>query len=159
MADTQTLRGLDDVLRKLKSLPSEIVSKRGGPVKSALRKGAKVVADEWVKRIRDVVSAPEESGYVSTDTLAKAVTVSRDPRPQQSGANERYRMHVRRRTYPDGTKTIATARYLELGTELRPPTPTLTPAYFSSRQRALTTVVDELGKGIAKVIRKMEATR
>jgi HK97 gp10 family phage protein len=158
MADTQTLRGLDDVLRKLKSLPPEIVSKRGGPVKAALRKGAAVIAKEWVQQIGQVVDAPDESGYVSTGTLAKSVTVSRDPRPQLSGANERYRVHVRKRTYPDGTKTVATARYLEFGTEKRPPTPTLTPAFFAARQRALSTVVDELNKRIAAIIRKLRVS-
>lgn len=43
MADTKTLHGLDDVLDTPKSLPPEIASKRGGPVKSALRKGGVVV--------------------------------------------------------------------------------------------------------------------
>jgi HK97 gp10 family phage protein len=156
MADTQTLHGLDDVLARLKALPPEIVSRRGGPVKSALRKGAKVIADRAVSNIRAITSQPEGEGdrYVSTDTLAKSVAVSRDPKPQQSGANERYRVHLRKRTYPDGTRTIATGRYLEFGTEMRAATPWLQPAFMEARQRALDTVVDELGKGIARAIKK-----
>jgi HK97 gp10 family phage protein len=156
MADTQTLHGLDDVLARLKALPPEIVSKRGGPVKSALRKGAKVIADRAVANIRAITSQPEGEGdgYVSTDTLAKSVAVSRDPKPQQAGANERYRVHLRKRTYPDGTRTIATGRYLEFGTEKRTATPWLQPAFMETRQRALDTVVDELGKGIARAIKK-----
>jgi HK97 gp10 family phage protein len=155
MADTQTLHGLDDVLRKLKALPPAIVSKRGGPVKSALRKGAKVIGDAAQENIRAIVQKPEESGYVSTDTLAKSVAVSRDPRPQKSGANERYRVHLRKRQYPDGTKTIATGRYLEFGTEQRPPTPWLLPAFMAKRQQALDTVVSELTKGIERIVRKL----
>jgi hypothetical protein len=37
------LTGLDGVLATLQSLPAEVVSKRGGPVKAALRKGALVI--------------------------------------------------------------------------------------------------------------------
>jgi len=155
VADTQTLHGLDDVLRKLKALPPEIVSKRGGPVKSALRKGAKVIAVQAVENINAITEKPDESGYVSTGTLAKAVTVSRDPKPQQSGANERYRIHIRRKTYPDGTKTVATGRYLEFGTEQRPPTPWMLPAFLEKRQQALDTVVSELLKGIDRIVKKL----
>lgn len=155
MADTQTLKGVDDLLRKLKALPPEIVSKRGGPVKSALRKGAKVIADQAIENITQIANGPDESGYVSTGTLAKSVAVSRDPRPQRSGANERYRVHLRKRTYPDGTKTVATGRYLEFGTEQRPPTPWLLPAFMSKRQEALDTVISELGKSIDRIIKKL----
>lgn len=159
MADTQTIRGLDDVLRKLKALPPQIVSKRGGPVKSALRKGAKVIAMQAVENITNIADAPDESQYVSTGTLAKSVAVSRDPKPQKSGANERYRVHLRKRTYPDGTKTIATGRYLEFGTEKRPPTPWLLPAFMAKRQEALDTVVSELNKAIDRIIKKLSRGR
>lgn len=155
MADTQTLHGVDDLLRKLKALPPSIVSKRGGPVKSALRKGAKVIADQAVQNIDQIVDRPDDAGYVSTKTLAKSVAVSRDPRPQKEGANERYRVHLRKRTYPDGTKTVATGRYLEFGTEQRPPTPWLLPAFMARRQQALDTVVSELSKGIDRIIKKL----
>ncbi|MFC0677524.1 HK97-gp10 family putative phage morphogenesis protein [Lysobacter korlensis] len=157
MADTQTLRGLDDVLSKLRALPPEIVSKRGGVVKSALRKGGKVIADAAVRNINAITTRPEteEGGYVSTGILAKSVAVSRDPKPQQAGANERYRVHLRKRTYPDGTRTIATGRYLEFGTAKRAPTPWLQPAYMETRQQALETVASELGKGIDRAIKKM----
>lgn len=159
MADTQTLHGLDDVLAKLKALPPEIVSKSGGPVKTALRKGAKVIADEAVRNIRQIVDQPDESGYVSTGLLAKSVVVRRDPRPQRSGANERFRVLLARKKYP-GRKlgTIATGRYLEFGTEQRPATPWLGPAFMAKRQEALDTVVRELLAGVDKVVRKLSRT-
>mgnify|MGYP000948502824 FL=1 len=154
MADTQTLHGLDDVLAKLKALPPEIVSKRGGPVKSALRKGAKVIADEAVRNIRAIVDGGDDD-YVSTGLLAKSVVVRRDPQPQKSRANERYRVMLSRKKYP-GRKlgTIATGRYLEFGTEKQRPTPWLGPAFMSKRQQALETVVRELNAGIARIVRK-----
>jgi len=37
------LEGLQGVLETLKALPSELVSRNGGPVRSALRKGALVI--------------------------------------------------------------------------------------------------------------------
>lgn len=153
MADTQTLHGLDDVLRKLKSLPPEIVSKRGGPVKSALRKGGKVIQQAAIANLE--ANANPEDGYQNSGLLAKSVALGRDPRPQKSGANERYRIFVRRKTYPDGTKTIATARYLEFGTERQQPKPWLTPAFMATKDKALATVVDELNKGINRIIRKL----
>jgi HK97 gp10 family phage protein len=152
MADTQTLHGLDDVLRKLKALPPEIVSKRGGPVKAALRKGAKVISAQAVENINALADI---SPYENTGILADAVTVSRDPNPQKSGANERYRVHLRRKKHPNGVTAVAAGRYLEFGTEKRQPTPWLLPAFMSKRQQALDTVVSELNKAIDRIIKKL----
>lgn len=157
MADTRTLHGLDDVLKKLKSLPPEIVSKNGGPVKSALRKGGVVIQKAAQANIRQIVQQPDQEGdYVSTGTLEKAVVVRRDPNPRRAGANERYRVLIARRKYPDGTKTVATARYLEFGTEMRAPTPFMLPAFQAEAPRAITTVETELARSIQRIIRRME---
>lgn len=153
--DTQQLKGADLFLTKLRLMPKEIVGKRGGPVKQALRRGALVIALQAQENIRNITARPDEDGYVSTGTLAASVVVRRDPRPQRSGANERYRILVARRRYPDGkTRTVATGRYLEYGTEFRAPTPWLTPAYFSKRQEALDTVLAELRKSIDRYWKK-----
>lgn len=160
MADTNTMKGLDDVLSKLKSLPPAIVSKNGGPVKSALRKGGVVMQKEVQSKIRGVTQNTEEAGYASTKTLEKAVVVRRDPNPQRAGANERYRVLVSRKRYEGrDTKAIATGRYLELGTEHQRAEPWMTPAYMSARQRALDTTVVELGKGIDRIVKKLERSR
>ena len=156
MKDSRTLHGLDDVLAKLKSLPPEIVSRRGGPVKSALRKGGIVIQKAAQANIRSIVQQLDESKYVSTGTLEQSVVVRRDPNPQRSGANERYRVLIARRKYPDGTKTVATARYLEFGTEMRAPTPFMLPAFHSSAAQAISTVETELARSIQRIIRRME---
>ena len=156
MTDTRTLHGLDDVLAKLKALPPEIVSKRGGPVAVALRKGGNVIQKEARANIRKVTQDTEASGYASTKTLEKAVVVRRDPNPKRAGANERYRVLISRKKYEGrDTKAVATGRYLEYGTEHQKAEPWMTPAFMSSKERALATVVDELNKGIAKVIAKV----
>jgi len=53
------------------------------------------------------------------------------------------------------TKAVATGRYLEFGTEHQKAEPWMTPAFMSSKERALQTVVDELLKGIEKAIAKV----
>ncbi|WP_217424781.1 hypothetical protein, partial [Pandoraea morbifera] len=102
--------------------------------------------------------------YVSTDLLAQSIAVRRDPNPQRSGANERYRVLISRSkkyVYPETlrekhqVKTIMTARYLEFGTEQRAPTPWMAPAFFAAREQALSTVVYELNQGIDRVIRRL----
>ncbi|MDM0024078.1 HK97-gp10 family putative phage morphogenesis protein [Variovorax saccharolyticus] len=156
MADTQTLKGLDDVMAKLRALPPEIASKRGGPVKAALRKGAVVIQKEAQSNIRKVTQDTEASGYVSTKTLEKAIVVRRDPNPQRSGANERYRVMISRKKYEGrDTKAVATGRYLEFGTEHQKAEPWMTPAFMSTKERALLTIVDELSKGIDRAIAKV----
>lgn len=165
MADTKTMRGLDGVLDKLKALPPAIVSKRGGPVKAALRKGAVVVQKAEQEHIRRVVTNTVAAGYTSTKVLENAIVVRRDPNPRRSGAAERYRVMIARgRKYGDrlnkkGGKpltAVMTGRWLEIGDERQPAEPWATPAFMSSKDRALNTVVDELGKGIDKIIRKLE---
>lgn len=153
MADTQTIHGLDDVLRRLKALPPEIVSKRGGPVKAALRKGGKVILDQAVANLH--ASADASDTYDNTGLLPKSVALGRDPRPQQSGASERYRIFVRRKKYDDGTPVVAAARWKELGTERMQARPWLLPAFMSRRQEALNTVVSELTRGIDRIVRKL----
>ena len=154
--DTQTLQGLDDVLAKLRALPPEIASKRGGPVKAALRKGAVVIQKEAQANIRKVTQNTEANGYVSTKTLEKAVVVRRDPNPQKSGANERYRVMISRKKYEGSdTKAVATGRWLEFGSEHQKAEPWMTPAFMSARQKALDTVVLELNKGIDRAIKKI----
>jgi len=165
MADTQTLHGLDGVLERMRSLPPAIVSKKGGIVAPALRKGGNVIQKEAQANVRKVTRNTIGEGYANTDVLAKAIVVRRDPNPQRSGAAERYRVLIARgRKYGDrlnkkGGKpltAVMTGRWLEFGDEHQPAEPWMTPAFMSAKQRALNTVVEELGKGLQRAIRKAE---
>jgi HK97 gp10 family phage protein len=156
--DTQTLHGLDDVLAKLKALPPEIVSKSGGPVKTALRKGAKVIADEWKANVQRIIDEPNVGGVPtrSTGLLKGAIAVTRDSRPQRAGANERYVVRVRRKKYPrEDVTTAQVARLLEYGTEKMQAKPWAAPGYLAKRQEALDTVVRELRAGVDRAVRKV----
>lgn len=166
MNDTQTLHGLDDVLRKLKSLPPALVSKRGGPVGAALRKGGNVIRKEWQDQVQRIIDEPNVrhdgiDAERSTGLLKKSIVVRRDGKPWRSGASERYIVRISNKKYPNATgrKPVTTAqvgRLLETGTEKRQPMPWATPGYMAKRQEALNTIVRELNAGIAKAIRKME---
>ncbi|MFV0673662.1 hypothetical protein ACLIWX_20855, partial [Variovorax sp. tm] len=54
MADTRTMKGLDGLLDQMKKLPADIVSKRGGVVAPALRKGGVVIQKQAQANIRAV---------------------------------------------------------------------------------------------------------
>jgi len=53
------------------------------------------------------------------------------------------------------TKAVATGRYLEIGTEKQRAEPWLTPAYMSDREKALSTIEQELVAGVNRAIAKV----
>lgn len=162
--DTKTLHGADDLLARLKALPPELVSKRGGPVAAGLRKGARVILKEAQRNILAVTRDSAAAGYVPTKVLHDALAIRRDPRPQRSGANEKMQVFVRRnRKYEGRLNTrgkpltaIMTARWLEFGSEHQRAEPWMLPAFMASRERALQTVVVEIEAGINRIIKKMQ---
>lgn len=160
--DTQTMKGLDDVLAKLEALPREIASKNGGPVRAALRKGAIVIRDEWQSQVQRVIDEPNVGGRptVSTGLLKSSITVTRDSKPQRARANERFVVRVRSKKYPDGkTTTPQVARLLEYGSEKMQAKPWAAPGFMSRRQQALNTVVTELNKGIERIVKKLSRVK
>ena len=93
------LEGLDGVLKTLEHLPPEIVAKRGGPVRAALRKGAVVIHKEERARLRVAISNASDDGKrYSTGLLLKNVVVTRGKAPLD-GRGERYLVRVRRKTH------------------------------------------------------------
>lgn len=150
------LSGIDGVLATLKSLPPEIVSKRGGPVKLALAKGARVIRDEAKKNL---LASIARNGDQSTGLLEKNLIVTRGKAPND-GKGERYLVRVKRKTYEkaDSGKpvtTLKTAHLLEYGSEHQPATPWLRPAFAATRQKATDTVIDDLKSRIDKIVAKL----
>lgn len=162
------LTGLDGVLETLKSLPPEIVSKRGGPVKTALRKGALVILKQEKANLQAVTSNATSSGKrESTGLLLKNLIVSRG-KPPTEGKGERYLVRVKRKTYtttPEGrprkrkaiTSTIANAQRLEYGTGDQPAEPFIRPAFHTKAQEAIQTIQTELVKGVDLVVNRLAA--
>lgn len=153
MAETTfKLTGVDNVLRLLQSLPADVVSKRGGPVKTALRKGANVIA----KQMRANLIAAT-AGDESTGLLLKNLIVSRG-KPPSSGKGERYLIRFRRKSYA-GRKgktvtTLKTAHLLEYGSSKQPAEPFIRPAFTSRAREAIETVERELVAAVDALAKK-----
>lgn len=153
---TVKISGLDGVLDTLKSLPPEVVSKRGGPVKSALRKGALVILRE--AKLNLAHATENLTGdYTTTGLLEKSVIATRGkPPPGQNG--ERYLVRVKRKSYERKGQTVTTqqtAKFLEYGTEKQPAEPWLRPAFNAKAEEAISTVGRELVKGVDRVVRRL----
>lgn len=154
------LTGVDGVLATLKSLPPEVVSKRGGPVKSALRKGAVVIFKQAKANLQAAVANTDDEGKrLSTGLLEKNLVVTRGKQPTGS-KGERYLVRVRRKSYPDRkggavATTLKTAQILEYGSSKQPAEPWLRPAFQSMASTAIKTVEVELVKAIDRVVKKL----
>ncbi len=162
--------GLDGVLEMLKSLPAEVVSKRGGPVKAALRKAALIIQKEARANIRKIVAEPNVDGKPSksTGSLEKAVSVGRGkylggmqgerymvwlPKEKRKYANTRENVRKRRagKTYlVEGPQFYG--RFLEYGTSKMKAKPWLRPAARDKQDTAIATARDELTKRIDKIV-------
>jgi HK97 gp10 family phage protein len=151
------ITGLDGVLEMLLKMPPEIVSKRGGPVKTALRKGASVIAKQARANLRAVTNNQTASGEKeSTGLLAKSIVVTRGKAPT-TGNGERYLVRVKGKTYARKGKVVTTkktAQLLEYGSSKQPAEPWLRPAFASKATEAINTVVRELPKEIDKAAQK-----
>ncbi len=161
--ETSRIEGLAGVLDTLKRLPPEIVSKRGGPVRAALNKAARMVQKQVIANL-DGVIAQDNAGAEekSTGLLRKNIVVTRSSR-QKFG--ERYTVRVRNKAYPpksEGAKKFTTAqnaRLLEYGTEKRQPYPFIRPAFEAKKGEAVQVFADELNKRLATIIRKLDKQR
>ncbi len=158
------LTGADGVLALLESLPPEVVSKRGGPVKSALRKGALVILNAEKANLQTVMGHMVDGEQIeSTGLLLKNLVVKRG-KPPTGGKGERYITTVKRAIYPGrkGKRPVTTrenAARLEYGTsdQRQPAEPWIRPAGLARAQQALDTVTRELVKGIDRVVKKLAA--
>jgi HK97 gp10 family phage protein len=151
------LTGLDGVLNMLKQMPAEVVAKRGGPVRKALRKGAVVILKQAKTNLQASTSNETVDGRESTGLLLKNLIVSRGKPP--AGENgERYLIRVKSKTYGRKGKKFTTqqaGRNLEYGTVKQPAEPWLRPAFNAKAQEAIKTVETELVKDIDRIAQKM----
>lgn len=151
------LSGLDGVLDTLKSLPPEVVSKRGGPVKVALRKGALVILREEALNLARVTNNLSTDDAEGTGLLQKSLVATRGKAPN-SGNGERYLVRVKRKTYVRKGKpvtTLKTAQLLEYGSEQQSAEPWIRPAFNAKAAEAIFTVERELIAGVDRVVAKL----
>lgn len=156
--------GLTGVLDALRALPAELVSKRGGPVRRALRKAAVPLLDEAKANVRRIIDTPNKEGDDrSTGLLLLSLAVKRSK--MNPGVNgEAVSVAIKRgQFYPQfrqaKTEKVSAAqvgRQLEYGTERRSPMPWLRPAFDAKKQAAVDTFVAEVKQGIEAVKKKMD---
>lgn len=159
------IEGLEGVLKTLRELPPELVSKNGGPVRTAARKALVPMRDDAKANVRAIVVEPNADGLPSDSTglLEKSIGIKRGR--LASGKGERLVLSPGRRKYPrtekrgGKSKNITTGKVgglLEFGAEKMTAKPWMRPAYQKNAPKALQIFSDELNKGIAKIQRKLE---
>ena len=155
------ITGLDGVLAMLSALPPEVVSKRGGPVRKALRRGAVVLLNEARTNLAAAVARtadPEEK--TSTGLLQKNLVVTRGKAPTD-GKGERYLVRVRRKQYPDRkgepVSTLKAAQLKEYGRENQPAAPWLRPAFAAKAEQAIRVVETEMLTSISRAVAALAA--
>jgi hypothetical protein len=155
------LHGLAGVLKTLESLPAEVVAKRGGPVRAALRKGALVIQKAELANLDRVLSNTNDEGKLeSTGLLKKNVVVSRGKAPS-GGKGERALVRVRRKPYTRKGKTVTTIKtgaLLEHGSERQPAEPWVRPAFNAKAPEAISTIESELIGSIDKIVKRLAST-
>src|SRR5690554_6420088 len=154
-----SIKGLDGVLDTLKSLPPEIVSKRGGPVKLALKKGANVLRQQAAINLQSLIKGTNDDGErISTGLLLKNLVVTRGKAPI-GGNGERYLVRVRRKVYRvsggESVTTLKTAQIFEYGSRIQqPPRPFIRSAFKAKAAEAIQVTSDDLKKRVDKIVQK-----
>jgi HK97 gp10 family phage protein len=161
MADVVEIKlfGDRDVIAMLKALPENVVSKRGGPVRAALRKAAVVIQKEELKNLRMVTANQTKvEDQQNTKLLEKNIVVTRGKAPFD-GNGERYLVRVKRKTYPRTSgkpvTTLKTAQILEYGSEKQTAEPWIRPAFNAKAKDAIFTFERELLKSIDRIVKKL----
>jgi len=155
--ETVRVVGLEGVMQALKSLPPELVSSRGGPVRSALRKASLLLVNEAKTNVQRIIDEPNIDGEESKSIghLKANIITARDAKMR---GGERYYVRVRRKAYPDGrTKKSANAvgALLEQGTEDRRPMPWMRPAYDARKQEVPGFFAQEIRKQLDRIVKKL----
>lgn len=157
------LTGVDNALALLRSLPPEVVSKRGGPVLQSLRRGARVIIKEAKNNLSRVTSNVGKDGKNHSTGLLVAKNLSALRKNPAGGIKgEMVRIRVRRAIYPSGNKisgrkfsTNDAAYLLEFGSVKQPAEPWLKPAFNATAAQAIYTVESELIKAMDRIVRKL----
>jgi len=145
------ITGIDGVLDLLKKLPPSVVSKRGGPVRAALRKGALKISKPAKANLRRSAAGEDNTGL-----LLSSLVVSRG-KPPTDGRGERYLVRIKRQNYKRKGQTVTTlktANLLEYGSSQQPAEPWLRPAFLSNAQAAIDETIRSLLDAINKIVNR-----
>lgn len=155
------ISGLSGALATLKALPPEIVSKNGGPVRSAIRAGAKVLQQQVQANLQVIIDTPNihNSPNRSTGFLKKNIIIQRGRR---NTTGELMLIRVKARQFYPQTgkgKRVSAAEdafMLEHGTERRAAYPFFQPAFDLKKDEAARTFAADLDKRLIAIQSKLE---
>lgn len=163
------IKGLSGILKTLESLPEELVSKRGGPVRMALRTGAKIFQEEEKIRFRSLVDQYGEPD--STGLLEKSIIVKRARMPNLGEKGERVIVTFKRNVYlksvvkqlksiGTGVKTDTvtvrkTAHLFEYGSSHQPPRKFIYPTFTSKAGEVVDAIQNDLKRRIDIIVKKL----
>lgn len=151
------IHGIDGVLSTLEALPAEVVSKRGGPVKLALAKGARLLRDQAKDNFRHSVA---QGGADSTETTVENIVASRGKAPVGT-KGERQLVRVKRRSYINAkgakTTTLRAAQLMEYGSATQPARPWLRPAVQRRGSQIIDVVSEDLLKRLDQITKRLAA--
>lgn len=150
------IHGLEGLVRRLRAFPREM-AKNGGPVRSALAKGGKLIRDQAKANVRQLVAEPNANGTDSESTglLEKSIIQKRDRNPRARGATEIYTVRVKRGKSSKGVSVTRYGKILEFGSRSIKAHAWLRRAAEEKRTAVFQVVASELAKGIAKVERSL----
>ncbi|WP_414609618.1 hypothetical protein [Stenotrophomonas pavanii] len=151
------IHGIDGVLSTMEALPAEVMSKRGGPVKLALAKGARLLRDQAKDNFRRSVA---QGGADSTETTVESIVASRGKAPVGT-KGERQLVRVKRRSYINAkgakTTTLRAAQLMEYGSATQPARPWLRPAVQRRGSQIIDVVSDDLLKRLDQITKRLAA--
>lgn len=160
------IQGLDEVLAMLKSLPPEIVSKRGGPIRQALRKGALVIVEQARTNFRAAVALAGKTGITDSTGFTASKIVARRRQPPAGTNGEKYVVTVAGAKHPSGkrvrNKPIQAndiAFIMEAGSASQQATPWLRPAYRKTARIAIDVIERETIQAVGRAARKAAKLR
>lgn len=172
--ETIRIEGLQGVLKTLRDLPPELVSKRGGPIRAALRKAGRLILEEAKANVQKIIDSPNKDGRFVSTGLAKKSLRLKTVAPLNGMKGEAVIIAVKsKQRYPD--RQISRKRrngergkakplaandvlfMLENGTERRAPMPWMRPAFEAKRAQALSVFVEDLNKRLVRIQKKLEA--
>ena len=152
--------GIDGVLDTLKSLPANVVSKNGGPVKLALAKGARLLRDAAR------AAAPVKTGLLRENIIVRrgkyegkgelyVVKVKTIAKRYVNNSRNRRQDRVGKRYEIDGPAFYG--RFLEYGTKKMPAKAWLRPAAQANAQKIIDTVSADLVRRVNLIVKKQGA--
>lgn len=168
---TFKVEGLKGVIDTLNMLPPEVVSKRGGPIRSALYKAAKVIQTQARENVQTIVDTPNRGGSDrSSGALKESITIKRR-KPKENGETYTVGISPIKRFYADTRHNVRKQRvgkgyyilpptyyawFLEFGTERMQPHPFMRPAFDAKKTEAVETFTTELNKRLEAIVKKLE---